>query len=179
MKRNSISKFALAIALAFGAAAAMANPAGNNGNSAAGSISGAAAVGGQYTIGQVNGNVNATSQTEGNAVSATRVNGNGYSSQQTTSIGTGSASGSVSVQPNSVNASTSQTSTSNVVSVGVSTGNTPALDDKGLIVNGAAGLSTTSTVANATVNQNITGQTGYIGIEGTAGFQATGAVAGW
>jgi hypothetical protein len=165
----------IAAVAAMFAGSAMAH---DNGPVSSGSVSGGLSVGGEYTIGKVSGSVSATSQTQGNAVSATRVNGNGYSSQQTTSVGSGSATGSINVTPNGVTASTSQTSKSDVVSNGFSSGNTPALDGNGLIVNGAAGLSQTTTAANAGVSQTFTGETGQLAIGGIAGYQATGALAG-
>jgi len=172
MKRNLIAAAILSLA----SIAAMASPASNT---QSGSASGYLGAQGEYTVGTVSGSVSANSNISGDAVSATRVNGNGYSSQQTTAIGTGSATGSINVTPNSVTANTSQTATSNVVSQGVSSGNTPALDGNGLIVNGTAGLSSVQNTAGAGVSQTFTGATGQFGVSGYGGYTETGAVGGW
>lgn len=175
MKRNIIA----AAILSFASIAAMASPLGNKGGEAGAAIGGAAAIGAEATVGQINGNVSAVSQSQGNAVSATRVNGNGFSSQSTLSVGNSTATGNLSVTPTGVAATTDQTSFSNVVSRGVATGQTPALDADGYIVNGTAGVSQVTTTANASVNENVQGIAGQVGVAGFGGVAAVGGVSGW
>lgn len=166
-----------AITVALGMSAAYAGQEGNSHGNGGSSSSGVVVAGGVAVQGQetaFSGAINAatSSQSQGNAVSATRVNGNGYSSQQTTSVGVGQATAGGSFSQNGVVTNTSQTSVSNVVSSGVSNGNTPAVDANGLIVNGTAGLSQVSNNAVSNGTFNMTANGGALSISGIAGIGA-------
>ena len=174
MKRNFIAAAILSLA----SAVAFAAPGNGNNSASQGAISGQAQVGGEYTTGTVNGSVSANSNISGDAISATRVNGNGFSSQTTTSVGMGSATGSIAVSPTSVTAATSQTGYSNVVSQGVTKGDAPSVDSQGLIVNGTTGLASVQNTAGAGVSQTFVGKSGQGAIEGSAAYEGTGSFAG-
>jgi membrane-associated protease RseP (regulator of RpoE activity) len=169
MKRNLIA----AAILSFASIAAFAGNGNGNGNNNGGAVSGGVAgqaeIGGQITVGQVNAGLSASSQTSGNAVSSTKVFGpNAYSTQSTISTGAGTTTASVDVKPNSVTATTSQGAVSNVVSNSNQSSQLPTLDDKGLLINGTAGVAQVQNTAAAAATQTIVGVTGMAGIEGSA-----------
>jgi hypothetical protein len=179
MKRNFIAAAILSLA-SIAAFAGNGNGNGNNGGAVSGGVAGQAEIGGQITVGQVNAGLSASSQTSGNAVSSTKVFGpNAYSTQSTISTGAGTTTASVDVKPNSVTATTSQGAVSNVVSNSNQSSQLPTLDDKGLLINGTAGVAQVQNTAAAAATQTIVGVTGMAGIEGSAGLSAIGHVAGF
>jgi hypothetical protein len=78
-----------------------------------------------------------------------------------------------------VTANTSQGAVSNVVSNSNQSSQLPTLDDKGLLINGTAGVAQVQNTAAAAATQTIVGVTGMAGIEGSAGLSAIGHVAGF
>lgn len=175
MKRNIIAAAILSIA----SFAAFASPVGSGG-AVAGAIAGQAQIAGQYTEGTVSAGLSASSQTSGNAVSATKVYGpNAYSTQSTVSTGNGDATAGVNLSPSQVSTYTSQNASTNVVSNANQSAQLPTLDNAGLLVNGTAGVSQVTNNAQAVATQVITGKTGAAAIEGSAGIIAVGGVAGW
>lgn len=177
MNRINAKLSALSIAIAMSLAAGHAMAAGGE---VSGSIGGAAQIGGQYTVGSVSANESVSSQTQGNAVSATKVYGpNAFSTQSTVSTGEGSATAGLAVTPSSVTVTTGQTAVTNVVSNANQSAQLPTLDNAGLLVNGTAGVAQVTNNAAANATQTFVGQTGYAGIEGSAGIQAVGETHGF